>query len=62
MTQSIYRRTFLGTAAAAGMAMLLRGRQSLAADRQKFGGFRMGIQSYSLRGFRVDKGLRYRKS
>lgn len=58
MTRSIDRRVFLGTSAAAGAALVLPGRASLAADRKKYGGFRMGIQSYSLRGFPVDKAIK----
>lgn len=52
------RRRFITTTAAAG-AYLATGRRGRAADAasEKYGGFRMGIQSYSLRGMKVDQAL-----
>jgi sugar phosphate isomerase/epimerase len=57
------RRTFLSAAAATGAALTL-GRSLRAADeenRDQYGGFLMGIQSYSLRGFNVDRALQATK-
>lgn len=51
------RRNFLG--AAAGAAVLGATRIGRAADADKYGGFLMGIQTYSLRGFKVDQALEY---
>ncbi len=54
MTASLSRRKFLGLCAAgAGAAMLGPARLLRAADQ--FGGFAMGLQTYSLREFPVDK-------
>jgi sugar phosphate isomerase/epimerase len=51
------RRRFL-QAAAAGAAGLIVAGPSLAADAtDSYAGFKMGIQSYSLRGFKVDQAL-----
>jgi len=50
------RRRFLGLAAVgAGAAMVGLSRQSRAAD--VYGGFAMGLQTYSLRNYPVDKAL-----
>lgn len=60
MQHSIPRRWFLGLAAGAAGASLVglaRGRAAEPSD--KYGGFRMGIQSYSLRGYEVDEALRH---
>jgi len=51
------RRKFLG--GAAGAALLSTTRLARAADTDKYGGFLMGIQTYSLRGFKVDQALEY---
>lgn len=51
------RRQFLGAAAAAGAASLLGGRPAAAAD--PYAGFKMGLQSYSLRGFKVEEALKH---
>ncbi len=59
MTNSISRRGFLGTVSAAAGAAVLGAPRILKADddKSKYGGFLMGIQSYSLRNFPVDKAL-----
>ncbi len=50
------RRRFLGLAAAgAGVALFGRAARLHAAD--DYGGFAMGLQTYTLRGFPVDKAL-----
>ncbi|HUY32319.1 MAG TPA: sugar phosphate isomerase/epimerase family protein [Pirellulales bacterium] len=62
MTASLSRRTFLGVAAgAAGCAWVgraLRAAEYIAADG-KPGGFLLGIQSYSLRHYKVEEALRH---
>lgn len=51
------RRKFLGmTAAAAGSLVLPRALRAADADNQ-YGGFNLGLQSYTLRDFPVDKAL-----
>lgn len=58
MTASLSRRKFLGVCAAgAGAAMLGSSRAVRAAD--EFGGFAMGLQTYSLREFPVDKAFAF---
>ncbi|HEV3021520.1 MAG TPA: twin-arginine translocation signal domain-containing protein, partial [Pirellulales bacterium] len=53
------RRKFLGAAAgAAGLALAGRAQRADAGD-DKLGGFLMGIQSYSLRGYPVDEALQH---
>ncbi len=61
MVRSHSRRTFLGLAAvAAGGAMLGAGRRAWGADRaEEFPGFKLGIQSYSLRGYGVDEAIKH---
>jgi len=62
MQRSWTRRQFLGATAAASLASLGLPRFGRAADddgRAKFGGFLVGIQSYSLRGFDVDTALKH---
>ncbi len=55
------RRNFLRLAAAgAGAAMIGTARRAAAAD--DYGGFAMGLQTYSLRGYPVDKALDLAKS
>jgi sugar phosphate isomerase/epimerase len=51
------RRTFLGAAAGAAGCALIGGTQSIAADKP--GGFLMGIQSYSLRNYKVEDALKH---
>jgi sugar phosphate isomerase/epimerase len=52
------RRSFLGTAAGATAAFVGGPRLLRAADaKNRFGGFDLGMQSYSLRGFPIDKAL-----
>ena len=52
------RRQFLGTTAAlAGTAVL--GSSVLAADKDPYGGFKMGLQSYSLRHFKAPEALKH---
>lgn len=57
------RRRFLGTSAAAAGGLLLSRRRALGAGPEaagdRFGGFVMGMQSYSLRGFDVDQALKH---
>ena len=56
------RRDFL-TACAAGAAGLMLAGTSLAADKNEpYAGFKMGIQSYSLRGFKVDQAIVHTKT
>jgi len=51
------RRKFLGAAAASGAAAWGLPRRARAADYDRFGGFNLGIQSYTFRAFPVDKAL-----
>lgn len=57
MGAHVTRRTFLRAAAAAGAAGYLLPHISLAADYERFGGFNVGLQSYTLRSFRVEEAL-----
>ena len=59
MSRSLSRRRFLGTlAASAGAASFAAPRILRAADdNDKYGGFHLGIQSYTLRNFPIDKAL-----
>ncbi len=59
MPISVSRRRFLGTlAATAGTAAFAAPRFLRAADdKDKYGGFNLGIQSYTLRNFPIDKAL-----
>ena len=59
MSVSISRRGFLGTMAGASLAAMTGAPRLLAAepDDSKYGGFHVGIQSYSLRNFPVDRAL-----
>ncbi|MBI2824223.1 MAG: sugar phosphate isomerase/epimerase [Planctomycetia bacterium] len=59
MTRSIPRRRFLGLAAAGAGAAILGVRRGAAADTGDYGGFTMGMQTYSLRGYPVDKALEH---
>jgi sugar phosphate isomerase/epimerase len=59
MTHALSRRSFLGTSAAAFAASAL-GRFSLGADSaDPFGGFKMGLQSYTLRAFDAKTALEH---
>jgi inosose dehydratase len=53
------RRDFLQTAAAGALALGLRPLTVRAAD--PYGGFKMGLQSYSLRGFKAPEALDHTK-
>ena len=60
---SIRRRDFLKTAAAGAAGSLLMANSSVAADKKDpYGGFKMCIQSYSLRGFDVETALKHSKT
>ena len=48
---SLNRRDFLHTAAAATAGLMMASRSIAAAEENPYAGFKMGIQSYSLRGF-----------
>ncbi|MGD9647795.1 MAG: sugar phosphate isomerase/epimerase family protein [Pirellulales bacterium] len=63
MPHHFTRRTFLATGAAAAAGIALRSRRAHAAepDTSKYGGFLMGMQTYSLRGFGVEQALDYVK-
>jgi len=54
---TISRRTFLAAATGTAAALSLPGRNLMAYDADRFPGFVVGIQSYSLRGFPVDKAI-----
>ncbi len=56
----VSRRGFLGTCAAAGAATLLNSSPLQAAD--PYAGFKMGIQSYSLRGFDAVTALKHTRT
>jgi sugar phosphate isomerase/epimerase len=51
---SISRRNLIRNAAAMGAGAILAPRRALAGAEDPYGGFRMGIQSYSLRHFDLD--------
>ncbi len=55
------RRDFLRLAAA-GAAGLMVAPAWAADEKDPYAGFKMGIQSYSLRGFKVDKALEHSKT
>ncbi|MBM81161.1 MAG: sugar phosphate isomerase [Planctomycetaceae bacterium] len=59
MNQTVDRRTFLKTAAVAGGALALAPESLLADKADPYAGFKMGIQSYSLRGFTVEEALKH---
>ncbi|MFG0335505.1 MAG: sugar phosphate isomerase/epimerase family protein [Maioricimonas sp. JB049] len=59
----VSRRSFLqGAALAAGASMLGTQRMLVAADDDPYGGFRMGLQSYSLRAFTLDEALQHTRT
>ncbi len=55
--RGLSRRRFLGLTAAAAGAAIVGPARSAWANADDFGGFAMGMQTYSLRGFPVDKAL-----
>jgi len=58
MPATCSRRQFVLATAGASAALLGGGRALSAPHKEKFGGFLLGIQSYSLRGFDADRALR----
>ncbi|PQO45464.1 sugar phosphate isomerase/epimerase family protein [Blastopirellula marina] len=54
---NLSRRSFLATGCAAAAACALPGRAWAKYDQSRFPGFKVGLQSYSLRGFDVDKAI-----
>lgn len=56
------RRDFLKVAAAGVAGSLLTGSSFAADEKDAYAGFKMGIQSYSLRGFKVDQALEHSKT
>ncbi|MGE3314076.1 MAG: sugar phosphate isomerase/epimerase family protein [Planctomycetaceae bacterium] len=59
---SIDRRRFLQVSAMAGTAVLMPGLSGLAAEeKDPYGGFKMGLQSYSLRAFDLKTALSHTK-
>ncbi|MBX9787873.1 MAG: sugar phosphate isomerase/epimerase [Pirellulales bacterium] len=63
MSTNLTRRTFLAAGAAAATTFATRTRLVRAAepDTSKYGGFLMGLQTYSLRGFGAEQALDYVK-
>jgi sugar phosphate isomerase/epimerase len=62
MRHAIPRRNFLATSALAAGAAMWGARPALAKDEApEFGGFLIGIQSYSLRGYKVDEAIQHAK-
>ncbi|MFT5328663.1 MAG: inosose dehydratase, partial [Planctomycetaceae bacterium] len=57
----VSRRQFLATSAA-GAATLAGISSASAADADSYGGFKMGVQSYSLRGFDAVTALKHTKT
>jgi len=57
MQVSVSRRSFLATAAGAAAVIVTRKFGRAAEPANKFGGFRLGMQSYTLRAFPIDKAL-----
>ena len=60
MSANFTRRRFLGTSAGLSAAAML-GFPRLSRGADKFAGFLIGIQSYSLRGFSADQAITYAK-
>jgi len=59
----VSRRSFLqGTALAVGASVLGIPQSLPAADEDPYGGFRMGLQSYSLRAFKLDEALQHTRT
>ena len=54
---SVSRRDFLRTVAAGGAALAVAGQTQMAWAADDWGGFKMGIQSYTLRDFDTAKAL-----
>ncbi len=61
MNSPLDRREFLQAGVAAAAGVWLAGSLS-AADKDPYGGFKMGLQSYSLRGFDVQGALAHTKT
>ena len=60
MSTTCSRRRFLSTSAGlAVVAVLPHLRRARGADNHRYGGFLMGIQSYSLRNFGIDDALKH---
>lgn len=57
MTNNLSRRHFLSRLGAAGAALAIS-RAGHAAEAKTYGGFKMGLQSYSLRAFPFEKAVR----
>jgi inosose dehydratase len=57
MQTSWSRRNFLGVSLAAGAALTTRRWARAAEPANPFGGFNVGLQSYTLRDFKVDRAL-----
>ena len=53
------RRELIGGAAAGAAWLGLSATGARAADKSLYGGFKMGIQSYSLRGYKLDEALHH---
>ena len=60
--RSLNRRDFLATTAAAGAASLVLPQIASAGDKDLYAGFKMGVQSYSLRGFDAPTALEHTKT
>lgn len=56
------RRDFLKAAAVATAGLYVADSAFAADEKDPYAGFKMGIQSYSLRGFKVDKALEHSKT
>lgn len=57
-TEHVSRRQFLGTVAALTGAAYI-GSSVMADEKDPYGGFKMGLQSYSLRHFKVEEALQH---
>lgn len=62
MSDKLNRRDFLHTTAAGVAAISLSGVAASAADKDPYLGLKMGLQSYSLRAFKVDEALEHTKT
>lgn len=59
---ALTRRDFLTATAAAGAATLIGARTAMASEADPYAGFKMGVQSYSLRGFDAPTALQHTKT
>jgi sugar phosphate isomerase/epimerase len=59
MSSVMNRRTFVGLSAAAAGAACLRWPRVAAGDTESFGGFTLGVQSYSLRGYSAADAMQH---